>query len=104
MPIPQSSGLDMLGPIAVIARNAHTVLGGFEAIARYLYVHSPALTLTVGRASAESDVRCMYEVSPAFRTRRRATSSAWGIAAQILRLLGGPQAQRAVDAEVRHGR
>src|ERR1044072_5795061 len=28
-------GLDILGPIAVIARNATTVLGGFEAIARY---------------------------------------------------------------------
>ena len=47
-------GLDILGPIAVIARNAQTVLGGFEAIARYLYVHSPALTLTVGRAAAPS--------------------------------------------------
>ena len=39
-------GLHTLGPIAVIARNAQTLLGGVEAIARYLYVHSPALKLT----------------------------------------------------------
>ena len=40
-------GLHTLGPIAVIARNAQTLLGGVEAIARYLYVHSPALKLTL---------------------------------------------------------
>lgn len=44
-------GLDMLGPVAVIARNSGTVLEAFTAIARYLYAHSPALLLT--RASAE---------------------------------------------------
>ena len=39
-------GLEILGPIAVIARNASTVLGGVEAIGRFLYIHSPALKLT----------------------------------------------------------
>lgn len=38
-------GLDILGPVAVIARNAQTVRAAFEEIARYLYVHSPALRL-----------------------------------------------------------
>ena len=38
-------GLDILGPIAVIARNAQTVRDGLTAVARYLYVHSPALKL-----------------------------------------------------------
>ena len=47
----------------MIARNAQTVLGGFEAIARCLYVHSPALTLTVSRVSAESDVQFTYDVT-----------------------------------------
>jgi hypothetical protein len=32
----QWQGLDILGPIAVIARNAQTVLGGLESIASYL--------------------------------------------------------------------
>ena len=87
-------GLDILGPIAVIARNAQTVLGGFEAIARYLYVHSPALTLTVGRASAESDVECTYEVTePGVPYPTQSYELSMGIGAQILRLLGGPQAR-----------
>ena len=95
----RSQGLDILGPIAVIARNAHTVLGGFEAIARYLYVHSPALTLTVRRASAESDVQCTYEVTePGVPYPMQCYELSMGIAAQILGLLGGPHARpRAVS-------
>ena len=78
----------------MIARNAQTVLGGFEAIARYLYVHSPALTLTVGRASAESDVQCTYEVTePGVPYPTQSYELSMGIGAQILRLLGGPQAR-----------
>lgn len=41
----QWQGLDILGPVAVIARNAETVRSAFDEIARYLYVHSPALRL-----------------------------------------------------------
>jgi AraC-like DNA-binding protein len=40
-------GIDILGPVAVIARNSDTVLDAFWAIGRYLYLHSPALHLTV---------------------------------------------------------
>ena len=35
-------GLDILGPIAVIARNTSTMGDGWDSIARYMYVHSPA--------------------------------------------------------------
>src|ERR1700691_579001 len=55
-------GLDVLGPIAVIARNAQTLLGGMESIASYLYVHSPALQLTADSGTAETDVRFTFEV------------------------------------------
>jgi len=40
-------GIDILGPIAVIARNSDTVLDAFAAIGRYLHLHSPALHMTV---------------------------------------------------------
>jgi AraC-like DNA-binding protein len=40
-------GIDILGPVAVIARNSDTVLDAFVAIGRYLHLHSPALHLTV---------------------------------------------------------
>lgn len=40
-------GLDILGPVAIMARHASTVAEGFGQIARYLHIHSPALRLSV---------------------------------------------------------
>src|ERR1700746_2320990 len=56
-------GLHTLGPIAVIARNAQTLLGGGEAIARYLYVHSPALKLTPAPRTPQTGLVFTYEVT-----------------------------------------
>ncbi|GHE76088.1 HTH-type transcriptional regulator VirS [Amycolatopsis deserti] len=42
-------GIDILGPVAVMARHASTVADGFAQIARYLHIHSPALHLSVAR-------------------------------------------------------
>jgi len=42
-------GLDILGPVAIMARHASTVAEGFAQIARYLHIHSPALHLSVAR-------------------------------------------------------
>jgi len=55
-------GLEILGPVAVIARNAQTLQDALGAIARYLYVHSPALTLTVEPHAAGADLRFTYDV------------------------------------------
>jgi AraC-like DNA-binding protein len=87
-------GLDILGPIAVIARNAHTLLNGLEAIARYLYVHSPALTLTVSRPTAGSNVKFSYEVTDAgtpYPLQGYELSMANGV--RMIHLLGGPDAR-----------
>ena len=71
-------GLDTLGPIAVIARNAQTLLGGFETIARYLYVHSPALKLTLAPRTPQTDLTFTYEVTePGLPEWCRDTRSAW---------------------------
>jgi AraC-like DNA-binding protein len=86
-------GLDILGPIAVIARNAQTLLDGLESIASYLYVHSPALKLTVASATAEADLRFTFEVigtSPPNALQAYELSMANGV--RMIRLLGGPQA------------
>ena len=56
-------GLHTLGPIAVIARNAQTLLGGVETIARYLYVHSPALKLTLASRTAQTGLTFALEVT-----------------------------------------
>jgi AraC-like DNA-binding protein len=86
-------GLDILGPIAVIARNAHTVLGGLEMIGRYLYVHSPALTLTLAPRAAESSLTFTYEVTePGLTDVVQSYELSMAIVVRILRLLGGPDA------------
>jgi len=86
-------GLDILGPVAVIARNAQTLLGGLEAIARYLYVHSPALKLTLAPRTAETGLRFIYELSePGLPEVVQGYELSMGIVVRITRLLGGPEA------------
>ncbi len=85
-------GLEILGPIAVIARNAHTLLGGLQMIGRYLYVHSPALTLTLAPHTPKTDLRFTYQVTePALVVQGYELSMA--IVVRIIRLLGGPEAR-----------
>src|SRR5271163_2855406 len=92
-------GLDILGPIAVIARNAQTLLGGLEAIARYLYVHSPALTLTVSPPTAGSNVKFTYEVTdPGTPYPLQGYELSMANAVRMIRLLGGPEARPHVIA------
>jgi AraC-like DNA-binding protein len=87
-------GLDILGPIAVIARNAHTLLGGLEAIARYLYVHSPALTLKVSRPTAGSNVKFSYKVTdPGTPYPLQGYELSMANAVRMIRLMGGPEAR-----------
>lgn len=83
-------GLDILGPVAVIARNAQTVQDGMAAIARYLYVHSPALKLAVAPPIAGGDLRFTFEIAElplAWLGQSYELSMANGV--RILRLLGG---------------
>ena len=87
-------GLEILGPIAVIARNAQTVVGGMEMIGRYLYVHSPALTLTLAPAPAPTDLRFTFEVTePGLTSVIQGLEISMAIVARILRLLGGQEAR-----------
>ena len=85
-------GLHILGPIAVIARNAQTVLGGVEAIAHYLYIHSPALRLAAGQRT-EAGLEFTYEMTEPGVPYIQGYELSMGIAVRILRLLGGPQAR-----------
>ena len=86
-------GLDILGPVAVIARNAQTLQDGLGSVARYLYVHSPALRLAVASRSAQADLTFTYEVTeldlPVLRQGYE-LSLANGV--RMIRLLGGPDA------------
>jgi AraC-like DNA-binding protein len=88
----QWQGLDILGPIAVIARNAHTVLDGYQSIARYFYVHSPALRLTLAPRTAEPTLTFIYEVTEPGLVVVQGYELSMAIAVRITRLLGGPAA------------
>lgn len=56
-------GLDILGPVAVIVRNAQTIRDALTAVARFLYVHSPALRLEAVEQPAGSDLTFTYEIT-----------------------------------------
>jgi AraC-like DNA-binding protein len=87
-------GLDIFGPVAVIARNADTMLSGLEMIGRYLYAHSPALKLTISPAAARADIRFTYEVvEPGLEYTVQGYELSMAIVARIIRMLGGPAAQ-----------
>jgi hypothetical protein len=87
-------GLHTLGPIAVIARNAQTLLGGVEAIARYLNVHSPALKLTPAPRTPHTALAFTYEVTePGLPDVVQTYEISMAIAVRIIRLLGGPEAR-----------
>ncbi len=85
-------GLQILGPIAVIARNASTVQGGVQAVGRFLYIHSPALKLAAHPA-AEGGLEFTYETTEPGVVFVQGYELSMGIAAQIVRLLGGPAAR-----------
>ena len=87
-------GLDILGPAAVIARNAQTVLDGMGSVARYLYVHSPALRLSVEPRTAGADVRLTYEViEPGLPYVFQGYELSMANGARMIRLMGGPGAR-----------
>ena len=90
----QWQGLDILGPIAVIARNARTVLDGVQAIARFLYVHSPALTLRLLPPTEKGTIKFVLELTePGLPEVVQAHETSMAVAARIVHLLGGPEAR-----------
>jgi AraC-like DNA-binding protein len=87
-------GLDILGPVAVIARNAHTLLSGLETIGRYLYIHSPALKLTLAPRTTKTGLTFNYEVTePGLNEVVQGYELSMAIVVRIIRLLGGPEAR-----------
>lgn len=87
-------GLDILGPVAVIARNAQTVLGGLEAIGRYLYVHSPALKLTIARRRGVPELRFTYTITESLPLPTpQGFELSLANLVRMLAFLGGPDAR-----------
>jgi AraC-like DNA-binding protein len=90
----QWQGLDMLGPIAVIARNSATVADALTAAARYLYVHSPALELAAAPPLVEGTLRFTYFLNELALPRlHQSYELSLANIVRIVRLLGGADAR-----------
>jgi AraC-like DNA-binding protein len=86
-------GLDVLGPIAVIARNSRTVLTAIEAVSQYLFVHSPSMRVRRAPFPADPDIGFAFElVEPKPPAVLQGYELSMAVAVRILHLLGGPDA------------
>ncbi len=86
-------GLDMLGPLAVMARNASTLYEGLTLIGRYLHVHSPGLRLGEPEPIAGGLVRVSYEMVTQPRLDiPQGYELSLANTVRILTFLGGPDA------------
>jgi AraC-like DNA-binding protein len=54
-------GLDFAGPVTVMARNSETVLDALQAAARFMYIHTPALKVTIDCVG--SLIRVVYDLT-----------------------------------------
>ena len=82
-------GMDILGPISVIARSSATVGDAVQSIARYLHLHCPALKLTA-RTEGASVAQLHYRVDDEGAGYRvQAYELAMSNAMQVLKLLCG---------------
>jgi AraC-like DNA-binding protein len=87
-------GLDILGPIAVIARNSQTLQEGLGSVARFLYVHSPALKLAVESPGGGADLKFTYEVTElSLDVLQQGYELSLANGVRIIRLLAGPDAR-----------
>lgn len=87
-------GLEMLGPVAVIARNSGTVFDAFQAIARYLYIHCPALLLTLQTPEEGDWIQFDYRIAELSAPQlRQSYELSLANTMQILRMLAGEGAR-----------
>ncbi|WP_430292827.1 AraC family transcriptional regulator [Pseudomonas sp. B1-22] len=86
-------GLEMLGAVAVIARNSTTVLDAFQAIANYLYIHSPALLLKLQIDEDAGWVQFEFQINELSTPQlRQSYELSMANAMQILKMLAGETA------------
>lgn len=86
-------GLDVLGPVAVIARNSPTVVTAMDAIARYLFVHSPSMRLSRAPWSVENGTAFVYELTgPADPMPVQSYELSMAVAVRIIHVVAGTDA------------
>lgn len=83
-------GIAMLGPVAVLVRNAATVHDAFQAVAHYMHVVAPGVRITLEAGGARSAVRLRISIIDASIVRsRQFLEMLMGNGTRIARMLTG---------------
>jgi AraC-like DNA-binding protein len=82
-------GLEILGPVALIARYATSVGEGLVDVARYLYVYSPAMSISAEPISAKEVRFTLSILATDLPDRIQAEELSLGVSLRALRLLIG---------------
>ncbi len=85
-------GLEILGAIAVVARNSDSVGSAYQAIAQYLHVHSPALRLNLDFIEDGSLWLTLDILESNLPQVSQNIENGLGVGLQVLRFLAGPDA------------
>lgn len=106
MMLARYQGMDILGPVSVIARSSLTVGDAISNIARYLHLHCPALSMALSRVTVDGKpvIRFVFmidEEGGGYRAQSQELSLA--NAKQVMRLLCG-DGFRPVSVHFRHAR
>ena len=96
-------GMDILGPISVIARSSATVGDAIQSIARYLHLHCPALKLSAVTETADVVQLRYYVDDESTGYRVQAYELAVSNAMQVLKLLCG-ETVRPLSVHLMHER
>ena len=87
----ERQGVEILGPVALIARHSTTVGEALRGFARYLAVYSPALRIDFDELDART-VRFRFTILASSPVRRAQTNElALGVTVRVLRMLIGDQ-------------
>jgi AraC-like DNA-binding protein len=90
----QRQGIEILGPVGVAARTAHTVGDGLRSISQYLSVYSPAIAVAVLAGGDPALVRVEFRiVLDRLPDHRQTIELALGVSLRILHLLAGGRFQ-----------
>lgn len=90
--ISEWQGPSILGPIAVMIRNADTVQSAMEDVAKYLHVHSPALSFNILAPDRDGNISFVFQIDEPRVPLEQGYELTIANAVHALRMLGGEAA------------
>ncbi|MDX1875475.1 AraC family transcriptional regulator [Mycolicibacterium sp. 120266] len=85
----QHQDLDILGPVAIVARNAETIGAAIRAVTEYVQVYSPAVSGDLRTDTAEASCRIDIVLDP-LPYRAHVVELALGVTLTLFKTLDGP--------------